>query len=293
MSEKQAKDAKSVKAKMDALHAAGNPNAIAMAPQTDGTTIDNTTGGPRLQSVDHRTKGTPDEQFPTADLTRSDKDDLLRAEKLALASATGVTPFGKLTADDSDFHWLRKKREQAEEANFQQWFALNFDHMAPEEKAVARKLFPNFYAQRDKLLDQDIELQRRVAKMKLHGIQDKDDLLLKYALEAGYINMDRLHNILHPEEAAAEQTWALRRANYQRGLFNPKRTAHHQYGVLGRQGNADAYGFNPETFTPQLGLVDAGGNQTGFSFQHEPLGNPAKQRPDAARPGVVPLSGML
>ena len=296
----KAKDAGAVKAKMDAFSEQGKPNAIAMAPQVDGTTIDPQTGGPRLESVDHRSKGVPDEQFPTDAFLRKDKDDLLKTEKLSLADAQGVTPFGKLIADDSDFAWVRKKREEAEEANFQQWFALNFDHMAPEEKAIARKLFPNFYAQRDKVLDEDIELQRKIAKIKLHGIQSKEDLLLKYALEAGYINMDRLHHILHPEQAEAQRTAAVRRSLYQRGLFNPKRTAHRQYGASGsstgvavRQANSDAYGFNPDNFTPNLGLVDASGAKMGFSFQHEPLGNPNKVRPETPAAGVSSLSSMI
>lgn len=63
-----------------------------------------------------------DEQFPTAELAKSDPRDAIQTAKLELQkeAAPGVTKFGKLVATDSDFEWLRAKREQEAEANFQQ-----------------------------------------------------------------------------------------------------------------------------------------------------------------------------
>ena len=66
-----------------------------------------------------------DEQFPTADLKKSDPRDAVQTAKLELQAQSeaegkpGVTKFGKLVATDSDFEWLRSKREQEAEANFQ------------------------------------------------------------------------------------------------------------------------------------------------------------------------------
>ncbi len=64
-----------------------------------------------------------DEQFPTASLAKPDKRDAIQTAKLEMqadpSAAPGVTKFGKLIATDSDFEWLRSKREQEAEANFQ------------------------------------------------------------------------------------------------------------------------------------------------------------------------------
>lgn len=182
-----------------------------------------------------------DEQFPTNDLTDRDPRDEIMAAKLALQTQNvpGVTPFGQLQAKDSDFEWLQRKREMEAYANFQQWFAVNFDKMSPPQKEMAKKLFPRFYQERLKQLDRTVELQRRLAKLKLLGPEDANDLMLQYAAEAGYIDSEPLNAILHPEEVSAQRSALLRRTNYARGLLNPRRLARGDWGTFERKVNAE------------------------------------------------------
>lgn len=197
-------------------------------------------GKPRsdLQNIPLRSRTAVDEQFPTADLKKPLPEDALQVEKLELADDKGVTPFGKLVAEDSDFEWLRRKREQDAEASFQQWFASNFDLMTPEQKQMARELFPEFYEQRIRLANQEIDLMKRLARLKIEGIKDKNDLILQYAMESGLIDSNAMENLLHPERARLAQDAAERKKRYGRGLLNSNRLRAGDYGTQERQKNA-------------------------------------------------------
>lgn len=168
-----------------------------------------------------RSATVPDVQFPTT-FQSHDARDKVMAAKLALADAKGVTPFGQLIASEADFDWVERKRLAAEEANFQAWFAMNYDRQAPHIKAMARKLFPDFYEQRMKVLEKNVRLQQRVAELKLNGIQSKDDLYLQYAIESGLIPSDPLEDILHPESAMRAEKAKYRQRAFVRGLLNPR-----------------------------------------------------------------------
>ena len=172
-----------------------------------------------LAQLKPRAPGEQDVQFPTAGLSAKEDRDALQALKLQSQTALGVTPFGKLVAKDEDFEWLRRKEAAYEWANFQSWFAQNFDQMSPAQKAWARKAFPRFYQERQELLKRKTDELYRLAKLKLNGIQSKDDLMLAYAAETGRLDLDDMKNILTPERQEEEK----REAQFQRGLLNPRR----------------------------------------------------------------------
>lgn len=204
-----------------------SPNAISFAPERD------------LANTNLRDKNAMDEQFRTSAYTTKDKQDELMTAKLLLQTAPGVTEFGVLEAKDSDFLWLQKKREQADYANFSNWFAENFDKMDPAQKKLARDMFPTFYQERLEQLHKDVALQGKLAEIKLMGVQNKDDLMLQYAMESGYIEADPLENILHPERSKDAKALVNRKLRYGRGLLNPRRLVRGDYGTTHRYTNAD------------------------------------------------------
>lgn len=110
--------------------------------------------------------------------------------------------------------------------------------MSVTEKAIARKLFPSFYASRLKLLDRQIALQRRIAELKIKGIETKEDLLFQYALEAGYVDSNPLSHIIDPEGARKALDRQARLDRYSRGLLNPKRLLRGDWGLNTRRYNA-------------------------------------------------------
>lgn len=239
-----------------------DPNSMTVQPGRDAlgrfTSSKGNAGAPlRSDNVD--------EQFPTAGLQDSDPRDEIMTAKLSVQDKDhpGITPFGQMIAKDSDFEWLRKKREAEAYANFQTWFAQNFDKMSPPQKEMAKKLFPRFYQERLQQLDRTIELQRKLAKLKLMGPENANDLMLQYAAELGLIDADPVHAVLHPEEVKRRQEEADRKARYARGLLNPRRLARGDWGTNQRKVNAEAiFGQDRipggENAAYNLGVGDAG-----------------------------------
>lgn len=242
------------------------PSAVSMAGGKDGAERTQA----QFQALPLRDRDATDEQFPTDALTKSDPRDEIMTAKLQLqqdpttkASTPGITPFGVLTASDSDFEWLRQKRDTEAEANFQQWFASNFDKMGPEQKAVARKLWPKFYEERLALLDKDLDLLRRLARQNITGIETKQDLLLQYAKEAGYIDTDRLNNLMHPEKAMYAQNKTVRQALFKRGLLNPRRKPHGHNNYARDLNAKDMENRTAIPFAAKLGVGTDGFNVQG------------------------------
>ena len=146
-----------------------------------------------------------------------------QAAKLALQTPgqPGYTPFGKLEAKDADFEWLQKKQAAVEEANFQLWFAQEYDRMSPAEKKRAKELYPEFYAQRKKLLKKQAKNLVRLASIKLEGVESFDDLRLQYEAETGRLDVGPLTHLLHPEQNNNDAAYEQRK--FQRGLLSPFR----------------------------------------------------------------------
>jgi hypothetical protein len=281
-------EAKAVDTKMRNLMDSADPNQMRL--QSGRAEDNNGASDAALRDVPLRDPTAVDEQFPTSGfVSRDNKKDVVMSYKLGSQNggAPGVTPFGQLIAKDSDFEWLRQKREEQEYANFQQWFALNFDKMSPEQKKIARDLFPTFYQERLKQLGKSVDLQHRIAKLKLLGIQDRDDLLLQYGIESGYIAADPLENILHPERSRVLD----RQYRFTRGILNPRRLMKGDWGLETRATNARvATGRN-------LGVNEAYGLGTGGrGFAVANLAGPAAesvQVADGRQPNVAAMGAGL
>lgn len=176
-----------------------------------------------LAQVAPRTPNVMDEQFPTASLTQyePEKDrEMVARLQLQDGAPTGYTPFGKMIARDSDFEWYMRKQAAAEKANFQRWFAENFDHMSPAEKQIAKRLYPEFYRERKQLLKVQTKNLMRLAKLKLEGPQSIKDLQTQYLAETGRLDVGPLQNLLHPEQAETFGQ-AHSQGAFRRGLANP------------------------------------------------------------------------
>ena len=258
---------KEISEKIRRVEDQASPNAVSFAPERD------------LGQVAPRDRDAMDEQFRSDAYQGSDAEDELMTAKLQLQEdgQPGVTKFGVLEAKDKDFAWLRKKREQAEYANFSQWFAENFDKMDPAQKKLAKEMFPQFYAERLQRLKKDVQLTGKLAEMKLMGCNTKDDLILQYAAESGYIPADPLEHILHPEKAKLVQAQSDKQARFGRGLLNPRRLVTGDYGLYGRK-------YNAETLTgralPNTAWErGAAGTGVGFSSYNgnQPVAGPTNQ----------------
>lgn len=207
----------------DALRA----KQVRMAPDSVNMAAAAGMSNSRLAGVPARARDTMDEQFPTAGLSAAEPEkDREMMAKLALQpdieTMPGYTRFGKLEARDEDFKWYQRKLAAEEAANFQMWFAQNFDHMSPADKKRAKELYPEFYKERKQLLKKQAKNLMKFAKLKLEGVQSFDDLMTQYMAETGRLDIGPLNHILNPEQGNRDGKTE-QEMRFQRGLLSPFR----------------------------------------------------------------------
>ena len=101
--------------------------------------------------------------------------------------------------------------------------------MSPADKKRAKELYPAFYKQRKKLLKRQTKNLFELARLKIEGVQDMNDLKTQYMAETGRLDLGPLQNLLHPEETFSFQGGDARdremyaQAKFQRGLLSPFR----------------------------------------------------------------------
>lgn len=135
---------------------------------------------------------------------------------------------------------------------------------------MARDLYPDFYQQRLELLKKDIALISRIAALNVHGIRNAQDLKLQYAIEAGFIDMDRLENIMFPEKAHLAQDKAQRQAQFVRGLLNPNRLPRQVEKQYFRSDNAkDGTNRSNAPFAASLGIGTSGFDASGVAEEED------------------------
>lgn len=204
------------------------PDRVDLAPQAQADR------GP-VQNVEPRSNVT-DEQFPTEGLQAKTEDDKLLDARLSLANEKGETRFGKQVYDDKWAKLLIEKQKAQELAQFQAWFAKNFDRMSPAQKQWARERYPEFYAQRQKLVHKQAENLVKLADLKINGVKSFDDLMTQYLAETGRLDIGAVKHLLNPEEDSRNARRGVNEAAFKRGLFSPFRVfGEEAIGADGRQ----------------------------------------------------------
>lgn len=172
----------------------------------------------RIKSAAEANPQTGAGAFPTR-LFRNDPNDDYEAIKTNLvqtaASQNGSTPFGMATLTDRDVAWLKGKRDAMQRADFEVWLTKMFDLRDPSHVQILERVYPEYFSRRLQKLEDDANLQLRLAKIRLHGGQamDKDDLLLIYGIQSGQVRV--------PTQALWRPETAYPIDSVNRGLFNP------------------------------------------------------------------------
>lgn len=185
------------------------------------------------------------QQFPTNKLSAAEKEDRINRVKYDLqrqeGNDTGVTPFGVMTWNDKYAEWYLRKLEAKKKAAFQQWFAVNFDKWGPAQKKLARELYPQFYKERVETLDQNLEMAKKIAKLKILGPQTSTDVALQFALDQGMIHKNVLENLINPNQTNLRGA----RAEFQRGRYNTNNYLFHTRTPMTEQQITEAQNAPP------------------------------------------------
>ena len=220
-----------------------------------------------LNDVPLRAPNVMDEQFPTASLQAKEAKDRVMEAKLALQDPArpGYTNFGKLIAKDEDFEWAHRKEAAIEKANFQKWFAREFDMMSPAQKKRAKELYPQFYRERKQLLKKQAKNLFDYARIKLEGIESFKDLVRTYMAETGRLDLGPLQHLLNPE-FDPDNNKENNQGKFRRGIANPWRAFGEEAypaNVATRQKQARVFETRKENAAWRMG-TKLGVDHTGF-----------------------------
>lgn len=141
----------------------------------------------------------------------------------------GKTPAGLAIAPNEFFDYLERKKDSELYAQYQAWAINQSDMSTPEARAYWNKILGWVAEKRDSLVEEQANIQKKIAKLKIHGIQSEEDMMFLFALNNGLINVaaQPLYNI----DAADESAYPSDKRNdeqkyngkYTSGMFSPYR----------------------------------------------------------------------
>ena len=118
---------------------------------------------------------------------------------------------------EDDINVLLRKDQEKELLNFETFIQAYFDLSNPIHQKLVRELYPNYFERRLDVIRETLSLQERIAKIKLLGMQTKEDVFFVYGIMNGDIKLPN-DVVFKLDEADANAEGA-----FKRGLFNFKK----------------------------------------------------------------------
>ncbi len=95
----------------------------------------------------------------------------------------------QVSLTDKDIAYFEKTRQENLQAEYDDWVTYNIDLSNPGEARWLQQMYPEFWARREKYLDDKINVEARAAKIRLRGIKDQSDLKFLFAADKGYLTL--------------------------------------------------------------------------------------------------------
>jgi hypothetical protein len=150
----------------------------------------------------------------------------LRGQLLGPSGNPVLPGVGMAMATDSDFEYFHKKALDAQEADFKAWFLAQMDLSTPEKQAYWQSQFPEVFQEKQRLLESQVDIQLRLAKIRMLGPKNKEDYMLLWAIQRGFIKLPA-GPLYDPSKQAVKE--------FHEGLFNIKklfaRSGKGEYGL--------------------------------------------------------------
>lgn len=102
-------------------------------------------------------------------------------------ASRAVAPDVQVPVSDKEVAFLRRMLEQTQRAEYNRFIETAFDRSDPANRALFLKMFPDFARIREQLIDNEVEIQAKIAKLQVTGIQSEDDAKFVWALNQGTI----------------------------------------------------------------------------------------------------------
>lgn len=161
----------------------------------------------------------------------------------------------------NEFFRMEKKRQQTQLVDYNRFAANYFDLKNPAVASFAYGIMPELLQEREQQIDQVAEIQAKIAKIRLRGVQSKEDMGLVYGLKTG--NLEPPQGAVYQPSAWYPGTTV--QSAFNRGIFSPRR---YTRGGMGTKD--DRYDIGGANVAPYSTLGHFNG-RPGASFGNDAL----------------------
>ena len=120
--------------------------------------------------------------------------------------------------DKKDINIVKKKSAARTLAQYDSFIETLFNLNDPKDVRLIKEITPDYFTRREDELNRKLELQKKVNKIMLFGVQSKDDVDLLFAMHSGDITLSPNASWYLPDLAVANEI-----AKYTRGFYNVHR----------------------------------------------------------------------
>lgn len=153
--------------------------------------------------------------FPAKYFARKDDEKKVRLlqEYTAALNTQGRLPT-IYAPTESDMNVLMRKDAEKELMNFEGFLQNYFDVDNPIHQKLLYDLYPRYFERRWDVVKEKLQIQEKIAKLKLMGPQTTEDMMFMYALHNGDIEIPSSVVFDTKQDTAANET------RFKRGFFN-------------------------------------------------------------------------
>ncbi len=123
-------------------------------------------------------------EFPIKPLPIDDYDTDWKI-KAELKDSDVISAARPLPITDRDISYIKRKRNDEEYAAFNAWIGTKYDLTDPAQQEMFKRIYPEYFKQRQELIDEQIDVTARYAKIRLNGAESQEDLILEWEIETG------------------------------------------------------------------------------------------------------------
>lgn len=193
--------------------------------------------------------------FPSRLLASDPEQDTMQMAKRKYAEEMsgggGGAPVYR-TVTDTDAAWLMNREMQRTRMNFDEWFANQLDMDDINKLMLAQEIHPDFFDEKEKFIEEQAQIQTRLAKIKLRGPRTKEDMEFIWLFTNGaYPGLDKpVHKLDEPTTAYFPKN------AYKPGVFSPMRVVFSEESNkndMGGWGISALKGKPTQNFAPAFG----------------------------------------
>lgn len=162
----------------------------------------------------------------------------------------GTVPnLGQAILERSDLQSFADVEKQKQIVSFESWLASYLNMADPATAKLVDEIMPEYWEKRQESIENQAELQKNIAMIRMRGPTSKKDFMIIYMLNTGQLPLPQ-GSIFEPDK------WSYNNADFNRGMANPRRY-YPPYVKLDANGKKDPIGTIAKAYGQGFGQMPA------------------------------------